>query len=538
VNRRKTESEGEHLAESLTEKLEAWLEAQNPVKRAALTLRMALRGIQPAFQLSFSDQQGALPLRGLNLCLVRVVCPQYNDRTSPLLKLFVDQDAITAASQNLGRVRHYEAASARRLSRATSSDENFADGILRKAADETASKFRSSQDRFRAKLPAALTTLLVKSFESTDYSTQIAGLISRATQSNDRDVFWECVFSDCELLAGHQSGSEIFYEPLWLDKRVEKPWARAGRAMDGFWDYWFSGFIDGHPMDWETLAKVAFLEEQRPLADAEIGQAIVDIELERLRELAHLPERIVQDESSGLYTNVPEEFGNDRIIENCIRKVKRDIHAIKEKGQTNAYAGLSDVFEILDYAIENYADNALALHDEFVKSLKMTLRKIERHDLPNNDYAIENFVDDLNTSAVDIRAYDKGVLDAIERRIKINSRAPNSDEAASLLQEIERAASRSVTSLAEQLSRDGQVIGELSLDGTHHTDPEPEQAFQRVASRLPQMQDQKDLEQNGSRIERTVDLADKVTKIHKGAEAMSSAAGHGFRWLDYLLSLF
>lgn len=526
------------MTESLTEKLEAWLEAQNPAKRGALTLRVALRGIQPAFQFSNLHRQGALPLRGLNVCLVHVVCSKYNDRTSPLLKLFIDQDSVTATSQNLERVRHYEAASARRISRATSSDENFADGILREVADKAASKLRSSEDRFRAKLPAALITLLIKSLASTDYATQIVGLISHATPSADREVFWECLFSDCELLAGHESAPEIFYEPLWLDRKVEKPWNEDGRATGSFWDRWFDGFLDGHPMDWETLAKVAFLEEKRPITDAEISRAITDIELERLKELARLPERIIKDETSGLYTNIPEKFRNDRIIENCIRKIKRDIDAIQAKGETNTYAGLSDIFEILNYAIEHYANNALALHDDFVKSLKMTLRKIERHDLPTTDYAIENLIDDLNMATVDIRAFDQGVLDAIDRRIKINSRAPNPSEAASLLLEIERAAAQSVTSLAEQLSRDGKVIGELSSDGSHHTDPEPEQAIQRVASRLPQMQDQKELEHKPSGVERITDLAEKATVIHKGAEALGSAATHAYRWLNYLISLF
>ena len=526
------------LAESLTEKLESWLEAQSSAKRSALTLRMALRGFHPTFRQSLFGRQAALPLRGLNLCLVHVACPQYIERTTPLLNLFLDQDAITSTSQNLERVRHYESASARRLSRASSSHEHFADGILRKAADETASKLRSSQARLRANLPAALTTLSVRSFEDFQFSSQIAGLISRSTPSIDRDLFWKCVLTDSDFLEGRQSAIEVFFQPLWVGGQVEQPWVQAGRVKDGFWDYWFSGFFDGHPMDWETLARIAFLEENRRLSDDSFGAAITTIELKRLSELSRLPERIVRDESSGLYINVPERFENDRIIENCVRKVKNDIESISKKGHTNAYAGLSDVFEILEYAIEHYTDNALALHDDFAKSLRMTLRKIERHDLPSNDYAIENLVDDLNTATVDIRAYDQGVSEAVERRIKINSRAPNPEEAASLLCEIRRAADRSVTSLAKQMSRDGQVIGELSPDGTHPTDAAPEQALQRVASRLPQMQESEEPEQRKTTMERTVDLADKATRIHKGAEAVGSAATHGFRWLDYLLSLF
>lgn len=308
--------------------------------------------------------------------------------------------------------------------------------------------------------------------------------------------------------------------------------------MNGFWDHWFSGFFDGHPIDWETLAKVAFLEEKRPLSNDELSTAIANIELTRLSELSRLPERIVLEDSTGLYINIPDRFDNDAIIENCIRKIKNDIAFINKKGHTNAYAGLSDVFEILEYAIENYSDNALALHDDFVKSLRMTLRKIERNDLPSNDYEIENLVDDLNTATVDIRAYDQGVSEAVERRIKINSRAPNADEAESLLFEIQRASDRSVASLAEQMSRDGRVIGELLPDGTHQTDSAPEQAIQRIASRLPQMQEHEESEQRQSTLEKTVDLADKATKINKGAEAVGSAAVHGFRWLDYLLSLF
>lgn len=526
------------MAESLTEKLETWFETHSPEKRGALTLRIALRGIQPAFQQPTFQRHGAHSLRGLNLCLVHVVCPQYVDRVSPLLPHFIDQDAITAAGQNLERVRHYEAASARRLSRATSSDENFADGILRKAADETASKLRSSRTRFRTNLPDALTTLTVKSLGTAEFSTQVAGLISRATPSNHRDNFWDCSFADCELLENLHSASEIFVEPLWHGRQVDKPWVQAGRAMEGFWDYWFDGFFDGRPIDWETLARIAFLEEKRPFSDSDLTTAITSIELSRLRELSRLPERIVRDEKSGLFASIPEEFGDERIIENCVRKVQRNIDLIRDKGHTNAYAGLSDILDILEYAVDNYKDNALALHDEFTKSLRMTLRKIERQDLPLNDYAIENLVDDLNTATVDLRAYDQGVSDAVERRIKIKSRPPDSDEAASLLFEIQRAADRSVSSLAQQLARDGAIIGELSPDGTHQTHPEPEQAIQRVASRLPQMQEEDKPKDKATRIDRTVDLADKANKIHKGAEAVGSAAAHGFRWLDYLLSLF
>jgi hypothetical protein len=452
---------------------------------------------------------------------------------------FKNSDAVTEANLSVGRTNHYEGAAARRQSRASSSDERFAEGVLRRAASETATKLNRSKTRSRKAVARAMGTLTVSLFLGENSSSDAVGLLNRILSSRERTAFWNSVAVDCDFLGQGNSVQDLFLLKLWRQGGKFKKLQIGVGDKDIFWRYWYSSFQNGTPLDWNTLAEIALIEETSDASDDEnFSRQIAEIEMRYLRALAYLPERVEKDDETGLFTLVPDTVKDLRRYQNAIRKVQEDVGRIMSVKQTNAYTALDDVFSILDNTFKKYRNEPMSVHDDFVKSLKMILRKIDRQELPPHDDAIDNLIDDLNTGSIDIRATDDGVAKAVTSRMRIKARRPNPYEADSLTREIDLKSARSDERLAAQLRSDVEIIQGLDQDGKHVTDPEPEQAVQRIANRLPQMQGENDGRDNRAGVDRAVDAADKAAKLQKGAEAIGAAAEHGWGWLQYLLSLF
>lgn len=516
-----------------------WLDTSSIDNRASVTIRAALRGLPPLFDENAELRSNVFFFRSINLALVHLICTDTRPRTMELLAKFRDPGAVTEASFSVKRLNHYEGASARRRSRASSSDESFSDGVLRRSASKTITKLTLSKTKSRTAVAQAVSTLMSDVFSTDEACSGAVGLLNRVLSSAERRAFWEAVSHDCEFLDSQKSVRDLFSTPLYLSEKFADVDLIGPEKSNNFWRYWYSGFRSGKPLDWKILEEVALSEES---IDADgtsgIDQKIAEIELRNLRLLAYRPERVERDSETGLYTLLPDTIKDAQRYQNAIRKIHEDIDRIKSNNSSfgaNTYTALYDVIDILDNSINIHRDNPMFVHDDFVKCLKMILRKIDRQDLPPHDDAIENLIDDLNTGSIDIRATDEGVAKAVASRMRIKTRPPNPYEARSLANEIEIRSAQSDLRLAAQLRADCDIIQSLDKDGRHESDPEPEQAVHRVANRLPQMQNPID---EKSPLDKTVDAAAKATKLQKGAEAVGNASERAWTWLQYLLSQF
>lgn len=516
--------------------LEEWLETRPFEFEAAIALRVALRGLEPILKDTASAFLTSHPFRSVNMALMYLLKTEERAKLKPLLESVTFADSITQANIAIDRMKHYEAAAARRRSRASSSNEIFADNVLNRAASETDNKYFNSKEKAKLAVAMALGQLSINLMLELRDGLGIIGSLSRVQWSRDRAPFWDCISTDCKLLENGFSIEQLFANPLWLNSRNDKKPERVERiATDSFWEYWYASFVQGAPLDWNMLFDIANIEA--PDGSGEAAEQIHGIELRYLRSKAYQPERIERDEITGLFTVVPERISNQRLYDNAIRKIQEDLNLIQKSKNTNSYYAVADICEFLQNTIDFHKHEPMFVHDDFVKALKMVVGRIEKQELPLDD-AIGNLVDDLNTGSIDIRAMDEGVAEAVASRVKIKIRKPGPLEERSLIDHIKLRSKQSDDALAGQMLSDANVIQSIEIDGTHETHPEPEQVIQRIANRLPQMQAEDDANTRQLGVEKMVDVTDHASKLQKGSEVVQKGAKIGLSWLQYLLSMF
>ena len=519
--------------------LEDWFDDHTPDQAACIALRAILRGLKPLIGEPVTSETSPKIFMQLNAALVHAVLPELRAQTTELLRSSINSDSIMAANLAITQVNRYEGAAARRLSRA-SSEREFAAGILRKAATETTRKLKRSKSRAEVAVSKSLGHMAAGILLDKQRPSELIGLLNRAQATHERIEFWRSIEADCARVEAGTVAIELFAKPLWdLDENSRRKGDIAGPAFKGFWGYWYHGFEYGNPLNWELLAGVALLPTQQSFeSELALSEAIAKIEFQHLRALAYQPERIKIDSKNGLFTVEPENYPKEVNYENAIRKVNEGVLKIRSFENSNSYSAISDILDIIEYTIINHKNEPMFVHDDFLKALRMIIRRVEREELPAFDDYIENLVEDLNTGCIDIRGIDEAVANSVMTRTRAKVRKPNQYEEASLLKEISTRAAQSDRNLALQLEDDGNILANLEVDGSHPEHPLPEQVVQRVANRLPQMQREPSEEPRASNIDQVVNAADKANKLSKGVDAMGSAAEKSWGWLNYLISMF
>lgn len=515
------------------EELINWLERRPRAEQAAMTLRMILRGLGPLFAGKLEPRDLAA-LEATNLALVHVAIKADRPKIRALLERFRDPDPLVEAGLSVSRLKKHQATAARRTSRASSLEDRFAEGILDRAAVEANQKVTASKSKSRDLVGRAMTTLSVNALTTEGSFAETVALIIPTLFRHELDAFWASAHADQAFLHNKLALATLFATPLWVGEASNPKQFSEDEETFPFWRYWYRGFLVGQPLDWELLKDVALLKRSSSTL-ADFNSNILFVESKRLIDLAFLPERVAKD-STGLFTLINDPPAETDIYVNALRKVRQDIDRIRARSRlSNAYSALGDVMELLENVLAHHSDQPIAVHDDFNRSLKIVLQRLERQELPPGDDYIETLIDDLNNGAIDIRAGNKDVARAVSARVNIKKRAPTLAEAQSLAHEVSSKASLSDEDLARQLKHDASVIQELDAAGQHPSHPEPEQAIHRLAHRLPQMQD---TVSKSSVLNRTVETAEKADKLHKGTEAVGAMAKSGWTWLQFLISLF
>jgi hypothetical protein len=370
----------------------------------------------------------------------------------------------------------------------------------------------------------------LKSLVEGEILIRAAGVLSRSLSSRDRSDFWKSISSDCARLSNGLSVIDLFTHPVWNRSSVKLATKRGTNLEVLTWLRWYNGFLVGSPVRLDALVELS------RTSDGTANEKSSRFAALHLIELAALPEQVVIDHDSGKFRLIPQKIDSDRRYQNALRKVRDDIARLKSKTGTNAYSALQDVVELIEHTLENYADEPMAVHDDFAKALKMILRKIESQDVPHGDDLIVNLADDLNTGTIDIRIVDETVAKAFNARIRLRLRKPTPDESKSLISEIQLRVTQSDKRLAQELMADAEAIVKFRPTNSEVINLSTEQAVQRVSGRLPQMQST--AIDNKSGVERLVDAADKASKLQKGAEAVGAGVGFATKWVYYLYSMF
>ena len=514
--------------------LEDWIDRQPFEVGAAVSLRVALRGIYPIFASMRMFYDNINSIRALNAAIVHLVFSEHSERLTPVLQKFINHNRAVDAETAIERLKHYEAASARRRSRASSLDEsNFAEGVLQKASDETAEKFRNAQAKAVSSVAAAMGTLSADAMVNQRRLLAAIGLVNRVQPTHRRLALWRAIRIDCEVAEKTLRPAAVFEQPLWdefMSPHRDQPDAEIAR----FWVYWYRGFDTGRPLNWQLLAEVALAEgEDDANVNAVLAKKILELELNHLRRLACQPERVVIDQQTGLYKIEADRINDPLRYQNAIRKVSDDIEEIEIRVSeigSNSYEGLKDINRFVKSSIAANHAEPMFIHDDFVKAIRMITRRIERDEIPAYDDWIENLIEDLNTATIDIRAIDVGVAKAVDARARIKARKPNEEEERSLVLQIEIRSKQSDERLAKQLLDDCRSLVEFSPN----SDFAPEQAAQRMANRLPQMQRDRMASPDGRQLEQVAETSGYASRLNESTQP----AEHRYSWLQYLLSMF
>lgn len=303
-----------------------------------------------------------------------------------------------------------------------------------------------------------------------------------------------------------------------------------------FWNRWCTSVFIGQPANQHLMRRVALIEPHFWKYDEHFFEdRLVEAQEDFLFSEIALPERVVRDSETGLHTVIPYEYDDERKMQNALNKVRDAMEEFRHNSGGNMYSAMNDVLSTLDRSFQEYLDEPIRIHDDFLKCAKMIRGAVNANELPENDYKIESFLDDLTNGVFDIQSGDAFVSETISARAKQKFRPPSAIELESLQFEVEQRASVSDEKLRGYLKQDAGILRDLARDGSHSVLAEPEFAAYRLAARMPKIRLEKDAnksspEATGS-LEQVSRSADQVGKIMKTAET-------GGKWIDYFLSLF
>jgi hypothetical protein len=508
--------------------LDSWFQHREEIDRGLVLSRIGLRGILPLFLSKTNNTALYNTLLGLNLALVRSVFTHDLEVEKKRREWPVDRDILEHARSSISDLRFYDAALSRRNAKASSFDEKFEDGVLRRHANQTQEKYRLA--RSRAELSAARTTsaLVVQSYSDSSSIVTAVNVLVESMSGEGRQRFWQSVSTDCHYLENFGDKKNLYGTPLWATQKNDIQVKISAGPVSGFWKYWYVGFVDGAPLNWELLRKICLSFEGDERVEFLDGR-IEAFELAMLEKSAGFPEEIFIDPDQSLFDFRQSAPDSKQLYDNLVRKIDRDVAGFKGVPLSNAYSALEVPLEILERMLRDYSDQPISVHDDCARALKLILKNVENDSLPEDDDKIDLLVGDLQNAIIDLRTIDEDVNRAVESRLKQKRRAATSEELYSLNLAVEFGASRSVPRLARQLQSDMSVAAAFNKDGSHDEHPEPEQVVQRLSSRLPKIIGKAGLA--------VVNSADSISKLDNGSDVVIRASSFGYRWLHYLVSM-
>ncbi|MCA8926512.1 MAG: hypothetical protein KDC18_00475 [Alphaproteobacteria bacterium] len=322
---------------------------------------------------------------------------------------------------------------------------------------------------------------------------------------------WSVLRSDCMAVT---EGTPLRSAPLFPD-RASAPLAIAWREVQRhygsdaawhFWLDWYRRFLTGRRQNWPLLLEIALQDNDFwHGSDAEINARIAEI---AARFEAEDPVDPPQGDS--IATALPQAIENSYNAERIVERDDRfDVEPITEIDADAFQLGLQRATILLEDIAEAVADRpqplsalpeairplvkALAETGEFpylvyhalLRSAHRIKIMCQREELPSNDYAVEDFRQQLRSIALDILANDPQVKKALDARIDFHLEELTAAEQADMRKLGKGLAEVSVPRLGDQMVEDSETA-------TNPDEPDAQArrgAFFQFASRFFRMLD-------------------------------------------------
>lgn len=196
--------------------------------------------------------------------------------------------------------------------------------------------------------------------------------------------------------------STAFWPELWhsykIPKRLASGWTSLQSKLGGdlktwgFWLSWYNGLLNGTPMDWPLIHKIALdlTDKDWDAGPEHVADRIRVIEAEYFSEKLPQAEEIEQDEEDGLFLVNSVFKEPEQLIDDVFRQLDFSIEIALRGGNTSGFDEMCVGFKYLDHTRKNCRDDPNGVHTNLGLA-----RKVIAGNLQNGVYKEEDGLDAL-----------------------------------------------------------------------------------------------------------------------------------------------
>ncbi|WP_436398148.1 hypothetical protein [Roseobacter sp. S98] len=355
----------------------AWLETQDLQTQVWFAVRCALHALPAAgtWELATTSGLAFAISRAMLISAAAATCPpaEMSGLGDQAAKAVVrSEDSARAAqsktyalsSANAARAA-FSAANAARAAKAAI-DATTLDSALLFAAARAASSATANAARAAVNATRAASNDTANAARATLPSAQVD-----ATSPNTWAPLWTGVAQPATPKAGWEA--------------LKAQWA-ANEADWSFWIEWYEGILNGTPMDWDLIFRIAteITEEEWEAGQAVVAGRIENIKAQYLSEQAPRAETISLDPETGLFRVDPTELQNPPLIGTLLSRVR---DALDDAVQgNNGINETSREVRVLGRTINTYGNDPQRIEMDFT-SMAVSLRRQlhETRELPESE---------------------------------------------------------------------------------------------------------------------------------------------------------
>lgn len=279
-------------------------------------------------------------------------------------------------------------------------------------------------------------------------------------------AFWNATRTDCgHIVSGRletppelwprSDDAPVFNWPHVKSTATEPEWS--------FWIKWYQDALDGVKPDWDLLERIA-LKIDKAIWDAgpkAMADAIRDIRSEFAAKATPNAEVIVENPETGkLRVEAASLLGADGLGD-IQEKMREAADVFEGQGGPNGpYAALEPEIEMIRRTAALKSPRPIRLYDASRRAARRTRKRVENGESPHNDPLVEDFVDQLEETALDLLRLNEDVRDAVTSRAQAKIDDKPEEVAANLEPAIEELVEISEGELAEELPQDVAIAGD------------------------------------------------------------------------------
>ncbi|MDW3224362.1 MAG: hypothetical protein R8G34_16030 [Paracoccaceae bacterium] len=222
---------------------------------------------------------------------------------------------------------------------------------------------------------------------------------------------WVLLWSDIAQPEGLKAGWDA----------LKAQWA-ADEADWSFWIAWYEGILNGSPMDWDMIFKIAteITDEEWDAGQTVVAERIKEIQVDFFANRLPQAETITRD-LEGTYAVVASTDNSDKIIDRIFRQLDFSLNLALRSHNTSGFSDMCTAYQYLNHTRLNCRDDPNAVHMHI-----RLAREILESRLDTGEYQIEDslvaLVSALGRHEIQLRADHPEVRKAhetfVEQRLR------------------------------------------------------------------------------------------------------------------------